>query len=138
MVLGFLLIAYVGILVALRIHAKRSMVSSADSDRRAGTTVAIILTAFLFMLMPIIIHHGMNSSDHYHDDLLAKTYNIGMVLAIANSSVNPVIYFLRNDVIRKYVRKLFQRNRTRGSTGAGGSSTGYVRSRTELNIEPEQ
>ena len=111
LVLVTVVVSYVGVIVSLRRFSNQCgsdiQQSSAENEKRASITVIIIITLYIFMLFPVFIHHGLNSSKLFDKYFIAKTYNITMLLAVANSSINPLIYCYRTMVLQKHIRQLF-------------------------------
>ena len=75
-------------------------------ERKAVKTVFVILTVFVLTVIPVIIHNALNVSQAMDEEKLAKSYIIGMMLCVANSAINPVIYYFRTPYLKKHIKRL--------------------------------
>ena len=96
--LAAIIIPYGGILLVLRHHttisdnATRQMFT--ENQRRAGRTVAIIVTVYLLMNGPAIINEVL---------FISPELNLTCAfLVMANSSINPIIYFYQTPTLKKH------------------------------------
>jgi len=99
-ILAAIIIPYGGILVVLRRHTNllsgdlAARIAFTENQRRAGRTVAIIVTVYLLMNGPAIIN-----------EVIMYSYELDMIcgfLVMANSSVNPIIYFYQTPTLKKH------------------------------------
>ena len=130
--------AYIAIIVALHMNSRRSLTNSgSERDRRIVITVIIIISFYILMLMPIFIHHGLNSYKACSAGCLTKTYNVGQVLAIGNSAVNPLIYFLRSSKMRESAGKIIGEITKRCRFGASLDSHQMSQRSIETNVDAD-
>lgn len=108
LILLTLLTSYVVLLAMLRIRQTSSRftnIHQIKNERQAAKTIILIISLYVMMLIPLLIYHGLYTIDD-NLELRAKTYIVGMVLAIGNSTINPVIYCYKTPPLRKHVKKL--------------------------------
>ena len=68
---------------------------------------------------------------------LTKTYNVGQVLAIGNSAVNPLIYFLRSSKMRESAGKIIGEITKRCRFGASLDSHQMSQRSIETNVDAD-
>lgn len=109
LVLGTIAVCYVLIWMALNQRQQSTTVTMIFSrERRAAKTVLVILTIFAATIIPICLHHAMNMFKSASNDKLAKSYIVGQTLSLANSAINPVIYYYRTPDLKKHVRRVMR------------------------------
>lgn len=114
-----IIVPYAGILLVLRQHttlsdsATRQMFT--ENQRRAGRTVAIIVTVYLLMNGPAIINEVLFVSPELN---LTCAF-----LVMGNSAVNPIIYFYQTPTLKKHALKLLGLNRLRRKEGSHDENT---------------
>ena len=126
-ILTIIVVSYLGVVISLKAYAKRfgsSMRQTAVlNEKRAGNTVVIIITLYIITIIPVFLHFVFKLTKSFDNYSLAKSYNIGMLCAIANSSFNPLVYCYRTRPLRNCVHKLFgiifQRFQQRGVRTCG-------------------
>lgn len=118
-ILAAIIIPYAGILLVLRQHttlsdnATRQMFT--ENQRRAGRTVAIIVTVYLLMNGPAIINEVLFVSPELN---LTCAF-----LVMANSAVNPIIYFYQTPTLKKHALMLLGLSRLRDDGSGDGENT---------------
>ena len=125
-ILTIIVVSYLGVIISLKAYAKRyskrMRQTAILNEKRAGNTVVIIITLYIIMIVPVFLHFGLKSTKSFDKYFLAKSYNIGMILAIANSSINPMVYCYRTRPLRNCVHKLFDRRIQRTGQRCASSS----------------
>ena len=105
--LAAIIVPYGGVLLVLRRQTSAASsghitkMLSTENQRKASRTVAIIVTVYLVMNGPAIIN-----------EVLLYSYHLDMVcafLVMANSSVNPIIYFYQTPSLKKHAMMLKKR-----------------------------
>jgi hypothetical protein len=93
---------------------KRKLVpsnNSAITNNNVEATITVIIVSILFLLfnMTAITTTWIESTPQ-------SLYKFGQFLAVSlNSALNPVVYFLRKNAMRQYLREIFIRGRHRNS-----------------------
>ena len=111
LILGTLLACYVLIVMSLINRGKCARLNKKCEMRQMRTlkTVALILTTFLFMILPIFVHHIVFVGfPRTHIRTKVELYIVGQTLAMLNSSANPIIYYFRNPEFRANLNKLLR------------------------------
>ncbi len=85
--------------------------STIHNDTKTAKTLAMVLGAFLFSWTPFFILAGIQSTGTAENkDGFDTLYALGVVIAMANSSLNPIIYFWKSADFRsaftRIVRKI--------------------------------
>ena len=83
------------------------------NDVRAARVVATIIVCFAILIIPISIYHCIvavktflpNSIPSFKETSKEICYAVGMTLAMTNSALNPLIYFLRNPKFKEILLK---------------------------------
>lgn len=101
--------SYMTLLSAIRKHQGKTTISPYLKNQIAAAKTAImIVTFYIFMILPLLIEKIMYASKFEYDDQFDRPILLifGVMLCAANSVVNPFIYCARIPTIRKYVMKL--------------------------------
>ena len=108
--------------VKQRSDQKRLDKSTSDHIRVAKAIVLIIL-CLLVTIMPVCIYHGVTSVNglspgliHISDNTKEICYAVLMTIGLANSGINPVIYYFRIPEFRSSMKRLFGRIRGTGNS----------------------
>lgn len=103
--IGIIVFCYVLVIIALR-NQRNGMedpMRLAEYEKKAVKTVVIIITCYLVMLFPHVLDKGLYGLElKRNTDVRAEEHMFTVLLIIANSIVNPIIYASRIRVIRKY------------------------------------
>ena len=96
------------------LSSSEATIETGANTKRAGVTVFILSSLFIFFNLLYIIAGVIYSSNYETIEQLDpsdhKTFMIESVLQFAiplNSACNPIIYFMRKATMRAYVRRLF-------------------------------
>ena len=116
LVLGVLLfilpiVNHVGIFIAIRRHNKHvsDAVSGQDSsalvrrEKKVAIDMVIVIAVLLFALVPIVV---VNMFKDFLVDEFEVLYVWSAAFLYFNSSINPVIYFVRRSEIRSAIRSM--------------------------------
>ena len=116
LVLGVLLfilpiVNHVGIFIAIRRHNKHvsDAVSGQDSsalvrrEKKVAIDMVIVIAVLLFSLVPIVV---VNMFKDFLVDEFEVLYVWSAAFLYFNSSINPVIYFVRRSEIRSAIRSM--------------------------------
>lgn len=116
LVLGVLLfilpiVNHVGIFIAIRHHNKHvsDAVSGQDSsalvrrEKKVAIDMVIVIAVLLFSLVPIVV---VNMFKDFLVDEFEVLYVWSTAFLYFNSSINPVIYFVRRSEIRSAIRSM--------------------------------
>lgn len=112
MILLTINMSYIGLVYSLRklVHNddKKGKTERAfiRNERRAGTTVFIILSLYTALLIPIFLYHAVCSLEIYDIDVIAKVYLVGMFFVLTTSMVTPVVYISRTPALCSYLIEL--------------------------------
>ena len=105
------IVNHVGIFIAIRRHNKHvaGAVSGQDSstlvrrEKKVAIDMVIVIAVLLFCLVPVVVVNMFK-------DLLVDEYEVLFVWTTAifyfNSSINPVIYFVRRSEIRSAITSM--------------------------------
>ena len=102
---------HVGIFIAIRRHNKQvaDAVSGQDSpalvkrEKKVAIDMVIVVTVLLFCLMPIVV---VNMFQDFLVDEFEVLYVWTAAVLYLNSSINPVIYFVRRSKIRSAIKSM--------------------------------
>ena len=87
-----------------------------QQNKKLAATLSIVIFLSVLTWLPLIVSltiiamlgkHGAPSS----------VYNIGRLLQLANSSINPVVYYARMPEFRKQLRNMFLRRKSHKQQG---------------------
>ena len=112
----------------------------ATHDVRAAKAVAIVIICFVITIIPISIYHCTvavksllpNGIPGFREEPKEICYAVGTALTLANSGINPLIYYLRHPKFKESLVKeletfcpaIFTRKTSSGgNTGSGTAST---------------
>ena len=105
------IVNHVGIFIAIRRHNKhvagavsgRDLPALVRREKKVAIDMVIVIAILLFSLFPAVVVNMFN-------DLLGDKFEVLYVWATAvlyfNSSINPVIYFVRRSEIRSAIRSI--------------------------------
>ena len=115
LMLGILAFCYVFTLIALKGKSRwrTSEPQTAHRQVRATKTVIILLTCHVAASLPIMTYHIIHVTDTNHrvsQETRSGLYVCGQTVAMFNSSINPLIYYLRNPTMRRCLLKLLKRD----------------------------
>ena len=118
-ILATIVSCYLLIIIGLR-KASSSMnsVSEASLQRqvKAMKTVIVIITCFIITILPICVYLVINMVvDNISPPALTDIYLVVMTIATLNSSLNPVIYYLRDPYFKSNTKKLLRGDFRRGT-----------------------
>jgi len=104
--------SYCGLLYALRkISTLADNPSKSDllyiqNEKKAGTTVFLVVTSFTALIIPVFAYYALCSMDTYDDVTLSKSYVVGVFAALLSTAVTPFIYVIRTPALWKYMREV--------------------------------
>ncbi|XP_031572396.1 adenosine receptor A2a-like [Actinia tenebrosa] len=76
---------------------------SHEAEKRLARTVALVIGLFTIFWSPIIVRMAFKPDKNYGSD-----YVWTVIASLANSAVNPFVYFFRSKTFRISVRNIFQ------------------------------
>ena len=105
------IVNHVGIFIAIRRHYKHVVdaVSGQDSaalirrEKRVAIDMIIVMTVLLFSLVPAVV---VKAFQHFIGNDFEVLYIWTQAIVYLNSSINPVIYFVRSSEIRSAIRSM--------------------------------
>jgi hypothetical protein len=105
-----ILVSYTFIFIAVRKQSyKRKEMGNATSvsheaEKRLARTVAFVIGLFTIFWAPIIVRMAFKPAKNYGSDYLWT-----VIASLANSAVNPFVYFYRNKTFRNAVKNILHR-----------------------------
>lgn len=110
LILTTIIVSYFAVVLSLRKYSKRCAIKtrSLEKERKAAVTVVIIITLYIFMMVPVYIHMGLSVASCFDRYFLARSYCISIVLSVTNSCINPIVYCYRTAEMRKHIRRTFR------------------------------
>lgn len=89
-----------------RKHLRNTTSVSHESEKRLARTVALVIGLFTIFWSPIIVRMAFKPDKNYGSD-----YVWTVIASLANSAVNPFVYFYRSKTFRNAVKNIFHRGK---------------------------
>ena len=102
----FLIVVVVNVISLIKLHySQSSHKETKDVKRKATVTVAIISTIYCLCNVGSLVIYGAGAWDYFSIPFQVTEISYYILLPL-NSACNPVVYLIRKEDMRKYVRSL--------------------------------